>query len=202
MYKTRSTTAAEPSSRFGSSGLAGFSTNSNGTPKHCAERASGVRPIDRRNNLWVKAAQATGGIVAYFGINIAAGIRPPQPMAFGPRGFSPARSSPDCRAVGAALSSDAYPGPLFQRAAAKMFRKVLRYATSDGVPRRSLVVALVVGTILNLINQGDAMLVGRPLDLLKLSLTYLVPYLVSTYGAVSYRLHTATQADGEPAPTR
>jgi len=83
-----------------------------------------------------------------------------------------------------------------------MFRKVLRYATSDGVPRRSLVVALVVGTILNLLNQGDAMLVGRPLDLLKLSLTYLVPYLVSTYGAVSYRLHTATQADGEPAPTR
>ena len=51
-------------------------------------------------------------------------------------------------------------------------------------------VALIVGTILNLINQGDAMLAGLPLNLAKLSLTYLVPYLVSTYGAVSYRFWT------------
>ena len=91
---------------------------------------------------------------------------------------------------------------LYSKSGGKVFRKIWRCAISDGVPRRSLVVALVVGTILNLINQGDAMLVGRPLDLLKLSLTYLVPYLVSTYGAVSYRLHTATQADHETAPTR
>src|ERR1700720_116480 len=28
---------------------------------------------------------------------------------------------------------------------------------SDGVPKRSLIVALIVGTILNLINQGDAL---------------------------------------------
>lgn len=76
-----------------------------------------------------------------------------------------------------------------QRAAAKMIGKIWRYAISDGVPKRSFVVALIVGTILNLINQGDAMLAGLPLDLAKLLLTYLVPYLVSTYGAVSYRLH-------------
>ena len=35
-------------------------------------------------------------------------------------------------------------------------------AVSEGVPRRSLVVALIVGTVLNLINQGDAMLSGMP----------------------------------------
>jgi hypothetical protein len=62
------------------------------------------------------------------------------------------------------------------------------YALSDGVPRRSLGVALVVGTILNLINQGDALAAGRPLALVKLALTYLVPYCVCTYGAVSFRL--------------
>jgi len=54
-------------------------------------------------------------------------------------------------------------------------------AVSGGVPRRSLVVALIVGTVLNLINQGDAMLSGIPIDLAKLLLTYLVPYFVSTY---------------------
>jgi len=63
------------------------------------------------------------------------------------------------------------------------------YAVSDGVPRRSLWVALVVGTILNLINQGDTLVSGQRLDFAKLALTYIVPYVVSTYGAVSFRLH-------------
>ena len=62
------------------------------------------------------------------------------------------------------------------------------YSIADGVPRRSMWVALVVGTILNLINQGDALLAGRHLDLSKLALTYVVPYFVCTYGAVSLRL--------------
>jgi hypothetical protein len=53
---------------------------------------------------------------------------------------------------------------------------------SDGIPRRSFLVALIVGTILNLINQGDALFGG------KLVLTFAVPYCVATYGAVSYRL--------------
>jgi hypothetical protein len=59
---------------------------------------------------------------------------------------------------------------------------------SDGIPRRSLVVALVVGTILNLINQGDGLLGPAPIDWPRLLLTYLVPYIVSTYGAVSVLL--------------
>jgi hypothetical protein len=71
------------------------------------------------------------------------------------------------------------------------------YALSEGVPRRSLCVALIVGTILNLINQGDALLSGQRLDFTKLALTYVVPYIVSTYGAVSFRLH-AVRTDGTP----
>ncbi|MBS0517438.1 MAG: nitrate/nitrite transporter NrtS [Proteobacteria bacterium] len=49
-------------------------------------------------------------------------------------------------------------------------------------------VALVVGTILNLINQGDALLGEGHLNFTKLLLTFAVPYCVATYGAVSYRL--------------
>ena len=70
-------------------------------------------------------------------------------------------------------------------------------AFSEGVPQRSLWVALIVGTILNLINQGDRLLSGQHLDFMKIALTYLVPYFVSTYGAVSFRLHAA-QRDGDP----
>jgi hypothetical protein len=74
------------------------------------------------------------------------------------------------------------------------WKAACRYAVSDGVPRRSLWVALIVGTILNLINQGDLFLSGQRLDLTKLLLTYVVPYMVSTYGAVSFRLHAARTA--------
>jgi hypothetical protein len=63
-----------------------------------------------------------------------------------------------------------------------------QFALSGGVPRRSLYVALIVGTILNLINQGDALVAGGAINWAKILLTYAVPYLVSTYGAVSYRL--------------
>ena len=48
-----------------------------------------------------------------------------------------------------------------------MIGRIWRYAISDGVPRRSLLVALLVGTILNLFNQGDALLAGLPLDIAK-----------------------------------
>jgi hypothetical protein len=56
------------------------------------------------------------------------------------------------------------------------------------VPRRSLAAAIIVGTLLNLINQGDAPVAGKALDWLKLVLTYIVPYCVATYGAVAFRL--------------
>ena len=69
-----------------------------------------------------------------------------------------------------------------------MLSLVIHYALSDGIPLRSLYVALVVGTILNLINQGDALLGPGHISWIKIVLTYFVPYAVSTYGAVSYRL--------------
>jgi hypothetical protein len=67
-------------------------------------------------------------------------------------------------------------------------QRMLRLATTDGVPLRAFWVAVVVGTILNLINQGDALLAGGRIGWAKLALTYLVPFAVSTHGAVSARM--------------
>ena len=53
--------------------------------------------------------------------------------------------------------------------------------------RRSAVVAVVVGTILTLLNQGDGLLSGQWNNALywKIPLTYCVPFLVATYGALT-----------------
>lgn len=66
-----------------------------------------------------------------------------------------------------------------------------------GIVKRSLLVAMIVGTILNLINQGDALFGSAKLNLLKLLLTYSVPFCVATYGAVTYRL--STEKELQPA---
>lgn len=63
-----------------------------------------------------------------------------------------------------------------------------QYSIAGEVPRRSLMVALLVGTILNVINQGDQLVAGDKINFIKIILTYIVPYCVATYGAVSYRI--------------
>ena len=65
----------------------------------------------------------------------------------------------------------------------------LQYSTANGVPRRSLIVAMVVGTILNAINQGDVLLAGGKLNWIKIVLSYVVPYCVATYGAASMQMN-------------
>jgi hypothetical protein len=74
------------------------------------------------------------------------------------------------------------------------FSTICRCCISGGVPRRSLWAALIVGTVLNLINQGDALLGGAPLNLAKIILTFAVPYCVATYGAVSFRLSSPSDS--------
>ncbi len=55
------------------------------------------------------------------------------------------------------------------------------------VLRRAVWIALIVGTILTIINQGDVLLAGAvtPLVVAKILLTYAVPYSVSTFSALS-----------------
>jgi hypothetical protein len=77
---------------------------------------------------------------------------------------------------------------------------VCRLCVADGVPRRSLAVALIVGTILNLINQGEVLLGAASLNLIKLLLTYAVPYCVATYGAVSFQLALRRRVPSSHAP--
>ena len=52
--------------------------------------------------------------------------------------------------------------------------------------RRSAVIALIVGSVLLAINQGDVILAGRGDAALawKVPLTYLVPFIVATWGAL------------------
>ena len=61
----------------------------------------------------------------------------------------------------------------------------LRAVLRPPIVVRSLGVAVVVGTILNLINQGDRLTAGLPPDWGKLGLTFVVPFLVASFGAWS-----------------
>ena len=61
----------------------------------------------------------------------------------------------------------------------------LSLAASDRTPLRALETAAVVGSILVAINQGEAILAGEGVDVLKMGLTYLVPFFVATNSAAS-----------------
>ncbi|HEV8573650.1 MAG TPA: nitrate/nitrite transporter NrtS [Dehalococcoidia bacterium] len=58
--------------------------------------------------------------------------------------------------------------------------------THGPLMRRSLIVAIIVGTILTAINQGNILLGGEfpPSLYWKIPLTYAVPYCVATTGAM------------------
>ena len=59
----------------------------------------------------------------------------------------------------------------------------LRLMCSTRIANSALRVAFVVGTILNLINQGEAILAGNRILWFNLLLNYLVPYCVASYSA-------------------
>jgi len=58
-------------------------------------------------------------------------------------------------------------------------------AFGDGTPKKALMTALVVGTILTTINHGDVIIKGESKNYLKIMLTYCVPFCVTTWGMVS-----------------
>ena len=64
-------------------------------------------------------------------------------------------------------------------------------------------VALIVGSILAMINYGDRILLYgdmRALDWFKLAVTYCVPYCVATYGAARYATrHARDKRNKAPA---
>ena len=54
-----------------------------------------------------------------------------------------------------------------------------------GIIRRAMFTSLVVGSVLLLINHGDTVKAQEYPALWKVSLTYLVPFLVTIWGSVS-----------------
>ena len=66
-------------------------------------------------------------------------------------------------------------------------KSVLATACQRPVVHRSLVMAALVGPILTLINQGDALVSDAPFSFWKAGLTFVVPYLVATISAVATR---------------
>lgn len=76
--------------------------------------------------------------------------------------------------------------------------QVVRFAAEPLVVIRAIKVALIAGSLYNLINQGEriATLAFGEINYVKLSLTFLMPYLVSTYTAVSMKLAECRCASG------
>src|SRR5215467_14436557 len=62
-------------------------------------------------------------------------------------------------------------------------RDAMRRTFARAVVLRSLTVAVLIGTILNAINQGAELLAGQHVSVLKMLLTYAVPFCVASYGA-------------------
>ncbi|MCC4116265.1 nitrate/nitrite transporter NrtS [Aromatoleum toluclasticum] len=60
---------------------------------------------------------------------------------------------------------------------------LLRTACRREIAGAALKVSLVVGVVLNLVNQGGALLDNGPIDWARGLLNFLVPYCVSSYSA-------------------
>jgi len=61
-------------------------------------------------------------------------------------------------------------------------------AISKPIVTRALKISLIVGSTLNLINQGDALYGDAEFHLLKFIFTYLIPYSVTTYTATAMKI--------------
>lgn len=62
-------------------------------------------------------------------------------------------------------------------------REALQRTFAGRSIRRSLTVAVIIGTVLNLINQGPEIFSGHWPVWWKLTLTYFVPFAVASYGS-------------------
>lgn len=80
-------------------------------------------------------------------------------------------------------------------------RETLRLARQPAVVRRALKYALVVGAILLGINHGDALLRGDVNQgrALRMALTVVVPYVVSTLSSVGTIRQMSQGKDGPPS---
>jgi hypothetical protein len=81
-------------------------------------------------------------------------------------------------------------------------REFFRFAADTRTVAMSAKVALVVGTVLALINYGDRIFLHydmRAADWIKLAVSYCVPYCVATYGAARYAMKRAADESRDTA---
>lgn len=79
-------------------------------------------------------------------------------------------------------------------------KKFFEVAIEKGTVLTSAKVALIVGSILAMINYGDRILLHgdmQALDWFKLALTFCVPYCVATYGAAKYAMRHANEREDD-----
>jgi hypothetical protein len=69
-----------------------------------------------------------------------------------------------------------------------MSARLIRTAFSKRIIRSALQVSAVVGTLLNLINQGGALWSGEDISWVHIAMNYLVPYCVASYSAARNQL--------------
>ncbi|HEY7985048.1 MAG TPA: nitrate/nitrite transporter NrtS [Ktedonobacterales bacterium] len=82
-------------------------------------------------------------------------------------------------------------------ARAQRLRTILAYCLERDTLARSAKTALVVGTVLALINHGQQLLAGHfaPEWVVPMLVTYLVPFTVATYGQVQGKRQRDRQRD-------
>lgn len=93
------------------------------------------------------------------------------------------------------------PAPRRRGAAAAAWatpHEAARLCLAPSTLRRTLKIALIVGTLLSLINQGDIILAGQAnvLTWVRVLANYVIPWAVSSVGFLSARAGRATAGSG------
>lgn len=73
-------------------------------------------------------------------------------------------------------------------------RRLFQVACSRRIAKNSLRISLVVGGVLNVINQSEAIMAGEGVSWAHLMLNFMVPYCVASYSAAKNEM---TQRDNE-----
>lgn len=73
--------------------------------------------------------------------------------------------------------------------------RLLRAAASPRIARASLKTALLVGVLLNFVNQGHVLLDPRAFSFVHAALNFIVPFCVASYSAASQETASTDESD-------
>ncbi|MDD4979502.1 MAG: nitrate/nitrite transporter NrtS [Gallionella sp.] len=73
--------------------------------------------------------------------------------------------------------------------------RFIKTALSRHIVINAFKIAMVVGTLLNMVNQGERLLQGGTISWLHLMLNYLVPYCVASYSATKNEIELRESND-------